>query len=79
MTNIQIFHEYNRIVRRGGLIALRHSCGNAYALRADKDGEPLLQCYWCNVRVTPGGKMVREITGQIEQYNKERNEQNPEG
>lgn len=72
MTDIQIFHEYNKIVRRGGLIALRHSCDNAYALRADKDGEPLLQCYWCNVKVTPGERMVQEIVDQIKKYNEER-------
>lgn len=68
MDNIQHIHEYNRIARRGGHATLRHSCGNAYALRADVDGEPILQCYWCNVKVHPGERMMNEIIDANERY-----------
>ena len=58
---IQTFHKYNRLARRGLAEPLRCSCGVDYTLRATEDGDPLLQCFVCDSITQPGLKLYERI------------------
>lgn len=67
--DIQVFHQYYRLVRRGLVKPLACShCKNEYTLRATEDGDPVLQCNWCASLVQPGLAMYTDILAVTKEH-----------
>lgn len=62
------FHRYNKLVRRGFVKPLTHSCGEVYTLRADAEGEPYLECFKCLVKVTPGLNLFEQVRTVVKEH-----------
>lgn len=67
--DFQVFHKYNRLVRRGACkpLTCRH-CGNELTLRVGTDDEPELMCFFCNVLTKPGLKMYSDIRSVVKEH-----------
>lgn len=67
--DIQYFHKYNRLVRRGVTKPLAcPQCGHEYTLRATESAEPVLQCSWCNSLVQPGLNMYNNVVAVVKEF-----------
>lgn len=67
--DIQVFHRYNALVRRGAAKPLTcNSCDYTYVLRATEDGEPVLQCFSCGALVQPGLNMYTDIKSVVKEF-----------
>lgn len=66
--DFQIFHNYNRLVRRGLAKPLEHSCGGQYVLAMGEKDLPVLKCYSCNTTTLPGTKMYGDIKAVVEEW-----------
>lgn len=66
--DFQTFHKYNRLVRRGLVKPLSHSCGTEYALQLGRDDEPVLKCYLCGTTTLPGSKMYSDIRAVVKEH-----------
>ena len=68
MDKFEVLHKYNKLVRRE--MAEPLTCeqdGWDYTVRLGDDGEPVLKCYACGGRLTPGEKMYAEIQRVVEE------------
>ena len=67
--DIQFFHKYNRLVRRGLTkpLVCPH-CSHPYTLRATEDAEPVLQCSWCNSLVQPGQDLYNNVRAVVKEF-----------
>lgn len=70
MDKWSIIHGYRRLVRDN--VAYELSCpeDNAvYAVKMDKDGEPVLHCFTCSSTVTPGlslwGRLEAAVSSNV--------------
>lgn len=66
--NIQYFHRYNTLARRGLVEYLKCTCGYYYVLRVTTDDEPKLQCLACNSMVTPGIAIYDKVVEAVERF-----------
>lgn len=67
--DIRNFHRYNRLVNRGMVKPLTcPHCEHTYTLRATEDGEPVLQCNWCNSLVQPGLSMYTRVVAVVKEH-----------
>lgn len=66
--NIQMFHLYNRLVRRNLVKPLVCQCETVYVLRATEDGDPVLQCFGCNSLVQPGIAMYDQVVAVVKEH-----------
>ena len=64
----EVFHKYNRLVRRGQAPRLTHSCGKEFFLQLGKDDEPALYCAWCNIVSSPNLSVYREIEKTVQEH-----------
>lgn len=67
MDKFDILHKYNRLVRRDLATAL--TCGEdswEYTVKLGPDGDPVLHCYLCGGRLTPGERMYEELQKVVE-------------
>lgn len=66
--DFQIFHLYNRLVRRDMAEALAcPTCEEVYVLR-EKEDKPVLQCFGCQSLVEPGLTMWNEIQAVVKEH-----------
>lgn len=67
--DIQYFHKYNRLVRRGLTkpLACPH-CEHEYVLRATVNAEPVLYCAWCDSLVQPGINMYNNVRAVVKEF-----------
>jgi hypothetical protein len=66
---IQTFHRYNRLVRRGLTRPLLcPHCEQEYTLRATEDAEPVLQCFNCDSWVQPGLGLYDKIKAVVKEH-----------
>jgi uncharacterized protein (DUF983 family) len=66
---IQTFHRYNRLVRRGFAKPLVCShCFEEYTLRTTEDGDPVLQCAFCNIMVQPGLNIYNTVRAVVKEH-----------
>lgn len=69
LMEIQEFHKYNRLVKRGFADPLACStCETEYILRATEDGDPLLWCIMCPSLVQPGLKIYDRISAVNKEF-----------
>lgn len=66
--DIQYFHNYNRLVRRGLVKPLTCSAGHEVTLRATLDAEPVLECYTCGSRTQPGLAMYQRVQAVVKEH-----------
>lgn len=67
--DIQTFHRYNKLVRRGIVKAITcPSCGYEYILRATEDGDPVLECMTCSIRLQPGLRLYSDILSVVKEH-----------
>lgn len=66
--DFQTFHRYNRLVRRGLVKPLAHSCGEPFTLAIGEDESPVLKCYSCNTTTYPGTKMFADIQAVVQEW-----------
>lgn len=65
----QIFHRYNRLVRRGQAKPLTcPHCESVYTLRTTEDAEPVLQCLTCDSLVQPGLALYQNIKAVVKEF-----------
>lgn len=66
---IQTFHRYRRLVRRGLAKPLEcPDCKEEYTLRTTEDGEPVLQCFYCGALVQPGLRLYNEVEAIVKEH-----------
>lgn len=65
--DFQIFHRYNKLVRRGLTKPINCNCGHEYALMND-DGEPALRCWYCNTLTHPGKGLYDELVAVVNEH-----------
>lgn len=67
--DINFFHKYKTLARRGFVkpLACPH-CNNEYTLRATEDGEPVLQCNFCNTLVQIGLSMYNDVVAVVKEH-----------
>lgn len=70
----QTFHNYNRLVRRGLVKPLTHSCGTEFVLIIRDDHspnpnpQPALKCFACGTLTLPGTKMYSDILAVVQEH-----------
>lgn len=67
MDKFDILHKYNRLVRRDLAEPLTCTDGFEYTVKLGPDGDPVLHCYLCGGRLTPGEKMYAELLEVVEE------------
>jgi len=67
--DFQVFHKYNRLVRRGMVkpLACQH-CGTEYVLTIGDEDKPALRCFGCSVVVYPGLRMYEDIVAVVKEH-----------
>lgn len=66
---IQTFHKYRRLVKRGIVKPLScPDCNEEYTLRTTEDAEPVLQCCFCNTLVQPGLRLYNEVDAVVKEH-----------
>jgi hypothetical protein len=69
MMDIQAFHKFNRMVKRGDADPIVcEVCDNAYVLRADQDAQPYFECFFCNVVVHPSLRVYDEVCKIVKEH-----------
>jgi hypothetical protein len=63
--DIHVFHNYNKLVRRNLVEPIECECGNELTIRADAEGEPYFECFYCNSKTIPGERFYLEIRGVV--------------
>lgn len=65
----QVFHDYNRLVRRGLVPPLTCGhCGTEYAIRLGVDDQPELQCFMCDSRTRPGQAYYDKVVSVVNKH-----------
>lgn len=65
----QVFHKYNRLVRRG--LAEPLLCpndDNRLVVAIGEDDEPMLHCYFCDTNIKPGLRLYERIRAIVSEY-----------
>lgn len=65
--DFQIFHRYNKLVRRGVAKPLTHHCGQEYTIM-NGSGEPVLRCWYCNTLTEPGKTLYDGIVAVVKEH-----------
>lgn len=68
MNDFQLFHNYNRLVRRGITKPLIHSCGNEFTLSIGEGDNAVLRCFSCNTTTYPGLNMLSDIKAVVKEH-----------
>lgn len=69
LMNHQTFHKYNRLVKRGVVAPLVCAhCQREYTLRADEEGNTMLQCFFCDSLVYPGLNLYSQVAGVVAEF-----------
>lgn len=67
--SFQVFHKYNRLVRRGQAAPLACGrCNQELVLRLGPEDQPALDCMFCNSRILPGMAMYDGILAQVQEF-----------
>ena len=66
--DFQTFHKYNRLVRRGMASPITCTCGSELVVGMDKDEEPMLKCYQCGSRITPGLRLYESLAKHVKSF-----------
>lgn len=64
----QVFHRYNRLVRRGLAKPLTHACGQVYVTGFGVDDEPVLKCLYCDSVTVPGQRLYDDIRAVVKEH-----------
>lgn len=63
-----LFHKYNKLVRRGLVQPLRHSCGFPYITAADDNDFLVLKCYTCDSVTVPGLGIIGNVKAVVTEH-----------
>lgn len=65
----QVFHRYNRLVRRGIAAPLVcQYCGEPLSLELGENDGPVLRCYLCNVLTFPGKNLYDRVKAIVSEH-----------
>jgi len=64
----QVFHDYNRLVRRGLTKPLTHGCGTEFVLALGEEDRPVLKCFSCGTLTLPGLTMYSDIKSVVKEH-----------
>ncbi len=63
-----VFHKYNRLVRRGMAKPIQCSCGAEPVVSIGVNEEPVLKCYSCGSRITPGLALYQSLVKHVDSF-----------
>lgn len=69
MTEFELFHKYNKLVRRNLVKPLTcKSCGFELVTGNDAEGEFLLRCFTCASHTYPGANTVGNVRAVVTEH-----------
>lgn len=69
LMEFQVFHDYNRLARRGQVPPLTCShCGSEYTVRLGPGNEPILQCFMCLTLTKPGLDLYDYLVDKVKEH-----------
>lgn len=67
--SFQVFHKYNRLVRRGQAAPLACGrCNQQLVVRLGPEDQPALDCTTCNSRTLPGMAIYDRVLAQVQEF-----------
>jgi hypothetical protein len=69
--DFQIYHEYNKLARRGLVKPLACQGCDEELVLMQQDGEPVFKCYICDDVITPGIGTYDQVRFVVEHFRRQ--------
>lgn len=63
-----LFHRYNKLVRRDLARPLKHTCGSGYITAMGEDEELVLRCLSCGTDTVPGIGTIGRVRAVVKEH-----------
>lgn len=63
-----LFHRYNRLVRRQLVQPLKCDCGEVFVTTLGRDDKLILACFGCATETTPGVQIIDRVRAVVKEH-----------